>query len=125
MQAMLHLFVNSDRWSALPKSYQAILRAASHRADQLMTAKYDLANAQALKRVVAAGAHIRPFPEPVLDAAFKATGEVCAEFAGKSDDFKTVYEAMKSVRGDGYLWFQLAEHTTDTFMMIQQRKGAL
>jgi hypothetical protein len=36
-----------------------------------------------------------------------------------------VYEAMKAVRGPDYLWFQLAEATYDTYMMIQQRKGLL
>ena len=28
-----------------------------------------------------------------------------------------------AIRGEDYLWFQLAEHTYDTYMMIQQRKG--
>ena len=36
---------------------------------------------------------------------------------------KKAYEAMKAVRGPDYLWFQLAEATYDTYMMIQQRKG--
>jgi hypothetical protein len=30
---------------------------------------------------------------------------------------------MKAVRAEDFLWFQLAEHTFDTYMMIQQRKG--
>ena len=29
---------------------------------------------------------------------------------------------MKAVRGPDYLWFQIAEATYDTYMMIQQRK---
>jgi hypothetical protein len=29
------------------------------------------------------------------------------------------------VRAEEYLWFQLSEHTMDTYMMIQQRKNAL
>jgi hypothetical protein len=37
--------------------------------------------------------------------------------------FKRVYEAMAQVRGNDFLWFQLAEQTFDTYMMIQQRKG--
>lgn len=32
---------------------------------------------------------------------------------------------MKSLRGDGFQWFQLAEHTFDSYMMIQQRKKLL
>ena len=32
---------------------------------------------------------------------------------------------MKVVRGDNFLFNQLAEHTFDTYMMIQQRKRLL
>ncbi len=32
---------------------------------------------------------------------------------------------MTAVRAEDYLWFQLSEHTNDTYMMIQQRKGKL
>ena len=39
--------------------------------------------------------------------------------------FKKVYEAMKALRADQYLWFQLSENTFDTYMMIQQRKKLL
>ncbi|MBV1694282.1 MAG: TRAP transporter substrate-binding protein [Hyphomicrobiales bacterium] len=124
-QAMLHAFVNLDKWNELPKNYQAILRAACHRADQVMMAKYDSVNPTALKRLVGAGAVLRPFSEAILDATFKATTEVCTEISAKNEDFKKAYEAMKTVRGDDYLWFQLSENTYDTYMMIQQRKKTL
>jgi TRAP-type mannitol/chloroaromatic compound transport system substrate-binding protein len=124
-QAMIHAFINLDKWNALPKSYQAVLRAACHRADQHMMAKYDMGNASALKRLVGAGAVLRPFSEPILDATFKACTEVCNEMAAKNADFKTVYDAMKAVRADNYLWFQLSENTFDQYMMIQQRKKTL
>jgi TRAP-type mannitol/chloroaromatic compound transport system substrate-binding protein len=32
---------------------------------------------------------------------------------------------MAAFRADQYLWFQVAEHTYDTFMMGQQRKKLL
>ena len=32
---------------------------------------------------------------------------------------------MIAVRREDYLWHQLSEHTCDTYMMIQQRKGKL
>jgi TRAP-type mannitol/chloroaromatic compound transport system substrate-binding protein len=124
-QACLQLFINQEKWNSLPKSYQAIVRAAAHRADQIMMARYDILNPPALKRLVAGGAQIRPFSEAILDATYNATNEICNEIAGKNDDFKKVYEAMKAVRADDYLWFQLSENTFDTYMMIQQRKNAL
>jgi TRAP-type mannitol/chloroaromatic compound transport system substrate-binding protein len=124
-QAMLHNFINLEKWNSLPKSYQAIVRSASHRADQMMMAKYDLGNPMALKRLVGAGAVLRPFSESILDVTFKATNELCAEISTKNEEFKKLYDAMKVVRGDQYLWFQLSENTSDQYMMIQQRKKTL
>ncbi len=124
-QAALHAFVNLDKWNSLPKSYQAILRDACHRADQTMLAKYDILNPPALKRLVGSGAILRPFSEAILDACFKATNEICNDIAGKNEDFKKHYDAMKAIRGDDYLWFQLSEFNFDQYMMIQQRKKTI
>ena len=88
-------------------------------------ARYDIVNPAALKRLVAAGTQLRPFPESVLDACFKAANEVYADITGKNEDFKKTYESMKALRADQYLWFQLSENTFDTYMMIQQRKKTL
>ena len=66
---------------------------------------------------------MRPFTQPVMEACYKAANDTYAEVSAKNADFKKVYEAMIAIRGEDYLWFQLAEHTYDTYMMIQQRKG--
>ncbi len=123
--AMLHAFINLEKWNSLPKTYQAIVRAAANRANEYMMARYDIGNPAALKRLVAAGTQLRPFPESVLDACFKAANEVYADISSKNEDFKKAYEAMKALRADQYLWFQLSENTFDTYMMIQQRKKLL
>ena len=90
-----------------------------------MQARYDILNPAALRRLVQAGAILRPFSEEVLDGCYKASNEVYAELSAKNADFKKAYEAMTSVRAEGYLWHQLSEHTSDTYMMIQQRKNNL
>jgi TRAP-type mannitol/chloroaromatic compound transport system substrate-binding protein len=123
--AMLHVFTNLEKWSSLPKNYQAIVRASANRANEYMMAKYDVGNPGALKRLVAGGAQLRPFPESVLDACFKAANETYAEITAKNEDFKKIFESVKAFRGDEYLWFQLSENTFDTYMMIQQRKKTL
>ena len=123
--AMLHVFTGLEKWNSLPKTYQAIVRAAANRTNEYMMARYDIYNPAALKRLVAAGTQLRPFPESVLDACFKASNEVYADINAKNEDFKKVYEAMKALRADQYLWFQLSENTFDTYMMIQQRKKTL
>jgi TRAP-type mannitol/chloroaromatic compound transport system substrate-binding protein len=124
-QAMLHFFINSEKWESLPKSYQAIIRSAAQAADVGMQARYDMLNPGALRRLVKAGAILRPFSEQVLDACFKASNDAYAELNATNPRFKKVYDAMTAVRAEGYLWFQLSEHTSDTYMMIQQRKNAL
>ena len=123
--AMLHVFTNMDKWNSLPKSYQAIVRSAAALANTTMMARYDVQNPAALKRLYAAGAQLRPFSEPVLDACFKAATEVYAEYSAKNADFKAVYEHMKAFRSDAYLWQQFSENGYDTYMMIQQRKKTL
>ena len=124
-QAMLHFFFNLAKYEELPKSYKAIIHSAAHHANTIMMARYDMQNPPALRRLVEKGAILRPFSEPVLDACLKASNEVYKELSAKNADFKTIYEAMAAVRRENYLWHQLSEHTMDTYMMIQQRKGAL
>ncbi len=124
-QAMLHFFFNLEKWNALPKNYQAIVRSAAQTANTIMMARYDMRNPPALRRLVQNGAILKPFSRPVLDACFDAANAVYAELSAKNADFKKVYEAMTAVRAEEYLWFQLAEYTSDTYMMIQQRKKSL
>jgi TRAP-type mannitol/chloroaromatic compound transport system substrate-binding protein len=90
-----------------------------------MMARYDMQNPAALRSLVKNGAILRPFSQDVLDACLAASNEVYAELSAKNPDFKTTYEAMTAVRRENYLWHQLSEHTMDTYMMIQQRKGKL
>ncbi len=124
-QAMLYFFFNLDKWNALPPAYQAIVRSAAQTANTVMMARYDMLNPPALRRLVQNGAILKPFPEAVLDACFKASNEVYAELSAANPDFKKAYDAMVAVRNESYLWFQTTEATFDTYMMIQQRKRTL
>jgi TRAP-type mannitol/chloroaromatic compound transport system substrate-binding protein len=124
-QAVLHFLFNLEKWNGLPKKYQTILKCAAQTANTVMMARYDMQNPGALRRLVKAGAVLKPFSEKVLDACYRATNEVYADICSKNPEFKTVYEAMTAVRSEEYLWFQLSEHTNDTYMMIQQRKSML
>jgi TRAP-type mannitol/chloroaromatic compound transport system substrate-binding protein len=121
--AMLHNFINIEKWNALPKTYQEVVRAASAKAHNWMTAKYDAGNPAALKRLVANGAQLRPFPQPVMDACFKAATEAYAEVSAKNPEFKKVYDSMVAFRGDEYLWWQVAELGFDAFMVRSRGRG--
>lgn len=124
-QAMLHFFFNLEKFDALPKAYKSIVRSATKVANQAMMTRYDMLNPGSIRRLVGRGAVLRPFSEAVLDACFSASNEVYREMTAINPTFKTVYEAMKEVRSQNYLWFQLSEHTSDTYMMILERKNLL
>jgi len=101
----------------LPKNYKAIVTAAAAYANVEETGKYDARNPAALKRLVAGGAQLRPFSQPIMEASLKAANELYAELTAKNPDFKKVYDNMIAFRTDEYLWWQVAEYTFDTFMI--------
>jgi TRAP-type mannitol/chloroaromatic compound transport system substrate-binding protein len=122
---MLHHMINMAKWAELPPQYQAIIQAASQAANLEMQASYDAKNPAALKKLVAAGALLRPYPQDVMEACFNAAKATYDEISAENPGFKKVYESMSAFRADQYLWFQVAEYTFDTFMMGQQRKKTL
>jgi TRAP-type mannitol/chloroaromatic compound transport system substrate-binding protein len=115
--AMIHHFINVEKWDALPAAYKALVRSASDTANIWMTSKYDAANPPALKRLVAAGATLKPFPPAVMDACLKASLEVYQEVAAANPDFKKVWDSLWAFRNDQYLWWQVAEYTYDTYLI--------
>jgi TRAP-type mannitol/chloroaromatic compound transport system substrate-binding protein len=113
----LHFLINQSKWNELPKNYQAIVIAAAGFANVEMTGRYDARNPAALKRLVAAGTQLRPFPQPVMEACLKASNEVNAETSATNADYKKVLDSMQAFRNDEYLWWQVAEYTYDSFMI--------
>jgi TRAP-type mannitol/chloroaromatic compound transport system substrate-binding protein len=109
-------YVNLDHWKKLPSSYQSIFEAACAEANDAMVAKYDAENPQALKRLAAGGAVLRPFPRQVLEVAYQAAFELYEETATRNPRFKKVYAAWRKFRADDYLWFRVAENTFDNFV---------
>jgi len=114
---MVHLVTNLDRWNALPKSYQAIVARACDAANAWMLARYDAINPVALKRLIAAGAILRPFPQPVLDACYKAAKEYNAELAVKDIHFKRALDSANAFRKEEVPWWQISEHAYDGILI--------
>jgi len=123
--AMLHVQINKEKWDALPAPYQTILGAAAAEANQYIVGRYDAQNPQALKRLIAAGTQLRPFSEAILDTCYRAANEFYAEVSAKNEDFKRVWESLKTFRLDQYLWLQVADSSYDNYMIVQQRKHTL
>jgi TRAP-type mannitol/chloroaromatic compound transport system substrate-binding protein len=117
----LDLLVNDKAWASLPKEYQAMIEAASTEAFAWMMAKYDALNPPALKRLIAGGAILTPFPNDVLAAAYKVSEELYHDFAAKSPQFKKIYDHWYKFREDEIQWFSIAEARFDSFMTAAQR----
>jgi TRAP-type mannitol/chloroaromatic compound transport system substrate-binding protein len=109
------LLVNEKKYNELPKSYQAALQTATGEACTWVAAKYDAQNPAALKRLVASGTRLRPFPKSVMEACEKAAYELYDELQAKSAHWKRIYPAWRQFRDDQFLWFRVAESTYDNY----------
>lgn len=107
--------VNHIKYNELPKAYQFALQAACGEACTWMPAKYDAQNPPALRRLVASGTRLRPFPRPIMEAFEKAAYEVYDEMLTKSAHWKRIYPAWKKFRDEQFLWFRVAEMAYDGY----------
>jgi TRAP-type mannitol/chloroaromatic compound transport system substrate-binding protein len=119
----LHAFVNNEKFNELPKNYQAALIAATTYANTIMQARYDVQNPPAIKRLVAQGALLRPYPMEVMEACLKSTNELWTEISAKNPDFKNAIDTMQAFRNEENLWWQVAEYTFDTFQIRTRPRG--
>ena len=107
--------VNEKKWNELPKHYQAALHAACGEVNAWMPAKYDAQNPPALRKLVASGTLLRPFPRAIMEAAEKASYEVYDEMSAKSPHFARIYPDWRKFRDEQFLWFRVAEQTYDNY----------
>jgi TRAP-type mannitol/chloroaromatic compound transport system substrate-binding protein len=121
----VHFFFGKDKYEALPPNYQSLLHTAARAADAAMLQSYDWLNTAAIKRLVAAGAQLRPFSKEILDACFDAANAVYADMEATNEPFKKIWESIKAFRSEYYTWAQVAEYNYDTYMMLQQNAGKL
>jgi len=121
----VHALVNKGKFESLPPAYQSVLKTACQATSADMLAKYDYVNPTAIKRLVAAGAQLRPFSPEIMEASFNAANEAYAEFEAKSPAFAKIWGSIKAFRKDHYLWNQVAELNYDAFLQAQQRAGKL
>jgi TRAP-type mannitol/chloroaromatic compound transport system substrate-binding protein len=112
----LQMFVNTAKYNELPAEYKAALRGGCAEGNTWMMAKYDAQNPPALRKLVASGTQLRPFPKPVMDACYAAAMELYAETSAKNANFKKLWDNMSAFQKDQILWFRVTENTYDNFM---------
>jgi TRAP-type mannitol/chloroaromatic compound transport system substrate-binding protein len=116
----LDFFINNKAFEALSPENKAIVEAAASHAHVEMQARYDARNPAALKQLVGAGAKLRPFPNDVMAAAFKAAMETYDELSAKNENWKKVYADFTKFRAEQNLWFRFTEARFDQFMQAQK-----
>jgi TRAP-type mannitol/chloroaromatic compound transport system substrate-binding protein len=122
--AMIHNFINLEKWNSLPSAYRSILRSASSVANEWMLAKYDAVNPIALKAMVQEGVvQFRPFPAPVMEACLKAAFDVYGELSARNAAFKKTWESTLAFRNDAYLWWRVAEYSYDDFLIRHRTRS--
>ena len=90
---------------------------ASRDAFTWVTGKYDYVNPPALKRLIVAGAQLRPFPQEVLEACYSAANEIYADLSKSNAHFGKLYSSLSAFRSDSLVSMQVAELSFDSFMM--------
>ena len=120
--AQLSIYVNAKQWASLPKPYQEALEVACAEANANMLARYDARNTESLRKLVGAGAQLRAFPRPVMEACYNVAQDLYAEIAAKNPEFKKIYGAWSQFRDNQYLWFRVAENTFDNFVYSVKKK---
>ena len=121
----LSAMFNKAAYDGLPPAYQAILTSASQAANCDMLASYDHKNPAALKRLVGAGAQLRPFSPEIMGAAFDSAHTIYKEMSATNAAFKKIFDSQQAFLRDAYLWAQISEYNYDIFMMTQQQAGKL
>jgi len=116
----LDFFINQKAYDALSPENKAIVESATAEAHVVMQARYDARNPAALKQLVGAGTKLRPFPNDVMNAAFKAANELYAELNAKNESWRKIYEDYNKFRADQNLWFRFTEMGFDRFMQAQK-----
>jgi TRAP-type mannitol/chloroaromatic compound transport system substrate-binding protein len=88
-----------------------------------LLAKYDAVNPPAIRRMTAAGAVIKQFPQPVLETYYRAANEYFAELAAKDASFKRALDSVNAYRRDRLQWWQTAEHAIDSFIIAARGRA--
>ncbi len=109
LSSMITLYVNMDEWNRLPQFYQDVLELACAEANVNMMADYDHKNPEAMRRLLANGVQVHPYPQDIVEAAHKASFDIYAEESRKDQDFNKIYSQWKPYRDLQYQWFGIAE----------------
>ncbi|MDP1892755.1 MAG: ABC transporter substrate-binding protein, partial [Hydrogenophaga sp.] len=114
--AQLDFYINKAAFNALSTENKAIVVCAASHAHTTMQAMYDARNPAALKRLVAGGAKLLPFPKVVMDESFKQSMALYSELSASNPNWKKIYTDYSNFRKEQNLWFRFTEAQFDRYM---------
>ena len=108
--SQLEFFINKNLYEGLPLHLQAILEAASKRAQVWVLSEFDKQNGIYLNKLISEeGVEIREFPKEVLDQLRVYKEEVIREMIRKDPLSKEVYESYSNFQEQIAPWSSVTE----------------
>ncbi len=108
--SQLEFFVNKRLYDSLPKDLQAVLEAASQKAQQWVLAEFDRQNGIYLEKLVnEEGVELREFSKETLDFLRSYTEEALQEMIGNDPLSREVYESYSTFQKRITPWSRVTE----------------
>ncbi len=106
----LELIINTEAWASLPPDLQAIVEAATYKANIWMISEFEAKNNAHLQTLLKKHkVQLRRFPDSVLGGLKKLSDEVLEEMAADDPVSKKVYESFKKFQKNISTWNQMSE----------------
>jgi TRAP-type mannitol/chloroaromatic compound transport system substrate-binding protein len=121
--AQLSLYINEKAFASLPREYKAIVVAAATEAHAVTQARYDARNPQALKRLIAGGTQLKPFPEPVIEACYQAAMQLYSEISKTNPMFGKLWAHYKGFLDDQLGWSGVSDTKYDVMMQNIRKRN--
>ena len=115
--ATYELQINQSQWDALPLQYQEVLKTAAAEVNTTMPAHYNAKNGKVLAKLQQGGLELVPFASEIMQAAYKVSVDLYAEYAVQDPAFREIYDQWTQFRLQIYSWNRVNELSFDTFVM--------
>src|SRR5438067_35555 len=127
MYSWLHHAGGNELLNEVLKNFNCFGTAAgntgAHETWGWVLGRYDAGNPPALRRLIANGAQLRPFPQEVLEACYKAAGDVYVDLAKTNLLFRKLHDSVVAFRGESSIWMQIAELSYDSFIIRMRARS--
>lgn len=102
--------ISTEAWNALDADLKAVVENACRAENAYALAEAEWQNASALERLVKDfQVNVRPYPEPILDAARLAAKDVMASFGATDDLSSRIYQSMQAAKDRLGPWSKVSQ----------------